>query len=180
MAQSTYTDKETGQSEPVIVFKHVGLEEKNQRRCLTRYWENKKLHGERGRLKHVWGNGYYGLTVRVGYPPKIAEATSEKPIKIIVFEAPIDLMSYYELKKKRLEMRYYFVRMDLKRAQYLRLLPMKSAVTVKEEEKPTVLKKLEKSKLTTEKLQLVLAVDNDEAGKKFIQQFSNSCVSNYP
>lgn len=28
MAQSTYTDKETGQSEPVIVFKHVGLEEK--------------------------------------------------------------------------------------------------------------------------------------------------------
>ena len=28
MAQSTYTDKETGQSELVIVFKHVGLEEK--------------------------------------------------------------------------------------------------------------------------------------------------------
>ena len=37
MAQSTYTDKETGQSEPVIVFKHVGLEEKIKRRCLTRY-----------------------------------------------------------------------------------------------------------------------------------------------
>ncbi|WP_250856485.1 ArdC-like ssDNA-binding domain-containing protein, partial [Enterococcus faecalis] len=45
---------------------------------------------------------------------------------------------------------------------------------VKEEEKPTVLEQLEKSKLTTEKVQLVLAVDNDEAGKKFIQQFSNS------
>ncbi|MCV6015079.1 toprim domain-containing protein, partial [Enterococcus faecalis] len=44
---------------------------------------------------------------------------------------------------------------------------------VKEEEKPTVLEQLEKSKLTTEKVQLVLAVDNDEAGKKFIQQFSN-------
>ncbi|EIV0106002.1 DUF3991 domain-containing protein, partial [Enterococcus faecalis] len=100
MAQSTYTDKETGQSEPVIVFKHVGLEEKIKGVALQGIWENKKLHGERGRLKRVWGNGYYGLTVRVGYPPKIAEATSEKPIKIIVFEAPIDLMSYYELKKE--------------------------------------------------------------------------------
>ena len=131
MAQSTYTDKETGQSEPVIVFKHVGLEEKIKGVALQGIWKNKKLHGERGRLKRVWGNGYYGLTVRVGYPPKIAEATSEKPIKIIVFEAPIDLMSYYELKKKRLEMRYYFVRMDLKRAQYLRLLPMKLALMSK-------------------------------------------------
>ena len=99
MAQSTYTDKETGQSEPVIVFKHVGLEEKIKGVALQGIWKNKKLHGERGRLKRVWGNGYYGLTVRVGYPPKIAEATSEKPIKIIVFEAPIDLMSYYELKR---------------------------------------------------------------------------------
>ncbi|EGO8106000.1 DUF3991 domain-containing protein, partial [Enterococcus faecalis] len=63
MAQSTYTDKETGQSEPVIVFKHVGLEEKIKGVALQGIWENKKLHGERGRLKRVWGNGYYGLTV---------------------------------------------------------------------------------------------------------------------
>ncbi|MFB5296996.1 ArdC-like ssDNA-binding domain-containing protein [Enterococcus faecalis] len=174
MAQSTYTDKETGQSEPVIVFKHVGLEEKIKGVALQGIWENKKLHGERGRLKRVWGNGYYGLTVRVGYPPKIAEATSEKPIKIIVFEAPIDLMSYYELKKETIGDAVLFCANGLKKGAVSTLIANEIGSYVKEEEKPTVLEQLEKSKLTTEKVQLVLAVDNDEAGKKFIQQFSNS------
>lgn len=39
MAQSTYTDKETGQSEPVIVFKHVGLEEKIKGVALQGIWK---------------------------------------------------------------------------------------------------------------------------------------------
>ncbi|MET2370494.1 toprim domain-containing protein, partial [Enterococcus faecalis] len=141
--------------------------------ALQGIWENKKLHGERGRLKRVWGNGYYGLTVRVGYPPKIAEATSEKPIKIIVFEAPIDLMSYYELKKETIGDAVLFCANGLKKGAVSTLIANEIGSYVKEEEKPTVLEQLEKSKLTTEKVQLVLAVDNDEAGKKFIQQFSN-------
>ena len=81
MAQSTYTDKETGQSEPVIVFKHVGLEEKIKGVALQGIWKNKKLHGERGRLKRVWGNGYYGLTVRVGYPPKLQKLRQKSQSK---------------------------------------------------------------------------------------------------
>ena len=74
-------------------------------------------------------------------------------------------------------MRYYFVRMDLKRAQYLRSLPMKLALCQRGR-KPTVLEQLEKSKLTTEKVQLVLAVDNDEAGRNLFNNFQ-IVVSNY-
>ncbi|MFZ4355612.1 DNA primase, partial [Enterococcus gallinarum] len=107
-------------------------------------WENKKLHGERGRLKRVWGNGYYGLTVRVGYPPKIAEATSEKPIKIIVFEAPIDLMSYYELKKETIGDAVLFCANGLKKGAVSTLIANEIGSYVKEEEKPTVLEQLEK------------------------------------
>ncbi|MDK7829744.1 DNA primase, partial [Enterococcus faecalis] len=101
------------------------------------------------RLKRVWGNGYYGLTVRVGYPPKIAEATSEKPIKIIVFEAPIDLMSYYELKKETIGDAVLFCANGLKKGAVSTLIANEIGSYVKEEEKPTVLEQLEKSKLTT-------------------------------
>ena len=50
------------------------------------------LRHEHGRLKKVLGDGSTGLNIDVGTPERL-----------IFLEAPIDLMSYYELNKNRLE-----------------------------------------------------------------------------
>ena len=174
IAQSTYTDKKTGQTEPVIVFKHFDSAHEIKGIALQGIWENKRIHGSKGRLKRTWGAGHYGLVLRVGNPPKIGEATPDRPLTIIVFEAPIDLMSYYELKKETLGDALLFCMNGLKKGAVSTLLANEIGSYVTEAEKPMVLDRLEKLHRPTKNVTLVLAVDNDAAGNQFIQQFSDS------
>lgn len=174
LVQSTYTDKETGHSEPTIVFKHYGPDNKVKSVSLDGIWKNKAIHGKRERLKRTWGNGLYGLTMNVGTPPTKGNFTSDNPLKIIAFEAPIDLMSYYELKKESIGNAVLFCMNGFTKGAISTLLANEIGAYVKEENKEFYLDDLKKNKLSTDKFQIVLAVDNDEAGNRFVkEQFSN-------
>ncbi len=171
IAQATYKDKESGKTEPVVVFKHFGFDGKVKGIALQGMWENHELHGDRGYLKRTWGDGYYGLTVRIGNPPTEATATKENPLTIIVFEAPIDLMSYYELNKEMIGDAVLLCMNGLRKETVSKYVANFLGSAVSEEEKINVLTKLQKSTLKTDKIKFVFAVDNDQAGKRFVKGF---------
>lgn len=173
IAQSTYKDKETGKTEPVIVFKHYGFDGKIKGVALQGIWENHELHGERGRLKRTWGDGYQGLVVPIGNPPSPQTATEENPLTIIIFEAPIDLMSYYELNKDTIGDAVLLCMNGLRKETVSKYIANVLRSEVSEEEKINVLNDLQKSQLNTKAIKLVLAVDNDEAGREFAKNFGD-------
>ncbi|MFA9492318.1 DNA primase [Streptococcus sp. E17BB] len=78
--------------EPVIVFKFLDRLGKLEGASLQGIRENKNLY-DRGRLKQTMMNsdGTLGMSVAVG-----------QPRRLVFFEAPIDLMSYYELNQSQL------------------------------------------------------------------------------
>ncbi|MBO0473026.1 toprim domain-containing protein [Enterococcus ureasiticus] len=171
IAQATYKDKESGKTEPVVVFKHFDFDGKVKGIALQGMWENHELHGDRGYLKRTWGDGYYGLTVRIGNPPTEATATKENPLTIIVFEAPIDLMSYYELNKETIGDAVLLCMNGLRKETVSKYVANYLGSAVSEEEKINVLTKLQQSTLKTDKIKFVFAVDNDQAGKRFVKGF---------
>lgn len=173
IAQATYKDKETGETEPAVVFKHIGFDGKIKGIALQGMWENHALHGKRGYLKRTWGDGYYGLTVQIGNPPTEATATKENPLTLIVFEAPIDLMSYYELNKETIGNAVLLCMNGLRKETVSKYIANFLDSAVSEEEKINVLTKLQQSRLTTDKLKIILAVDNDQAGKNFVKGFGH-------
>jgi len=170
MVQSTYKDKRSGETEPTIVFKHYAPDGKIKSVSLDGIWRNKERHGKRERLKRTWGNGMYGLTMRVGEPPTKDTMTKENPLKIIAFEAPIDLMSYYELKKETMGNAILLCMNGFAKGAISTLLANELASPVSEEEKETVLDELEKGRNKTNLVKIVLAVDNDKAGRRFVEE----------
>lgn len=171
IAQATYEDKESGKTEPVVVFKHFGFDGKVKGIALQGMWENHELYGDRGYLKRTWGDGYYGLTVRIGNPPTEATATKKNPLTIIVFEAPIDLMSYYELNKETIGDAVLLCMNGLRKETVSKYIANFLGSAVSEEEKINVLTKLQQSTLNTDKVKFVFAVDNDQAGRRFVKGF---------
>lgn len=170
MVQSTYKDKVSGETEPTIVFKHYAPDGKIKSVSLDGIWTNKERHGKRGRLKRTWGNGMYGLTMRVGEPPTKDTMTKENPLKIIAFEAPIDLMSYYELKKETMGNAILLCMNGFAKGAISTLLANELASPVSEEKKETVLDVFEKGRYSTDVVKIVLAVDNDKAGRRFVEE----------
>ncbi|KAJ85626.1 LPD1 domain-containing protein [Enterococcus faecalis] len=160
IAQSTFTDKETGYTEPVIVFKHKDRTGKVQGVALQGIYENYDIH-DRGRLKKTFGDGFTGLSIQVGNPPSFKDATEEKPLKIIAFEAPIDLMSYYELHKDTLGDAVLVSMNGLRKGTISKYLANDIAPNLPEEMKDTYLDELSKHFKPSKKVQIVLAVDND-------------------
>ncbi|MCA5014565.1 MULTISPECIES: DUF3991 domain-containing protein [unclassified Enterococcus] len=166
LAQSTWKDKESGKTEPVIVFKHTDLEGNIRGVSLQGIWENKEMHGSRGRLKKTFGDGFYGMNVRIGNPPSVREATSEKPIKIIAFESPIDLMSYYELHKSSIGDAILLSMNGLRKGTISTYVVNELGLKVDENKKSTMLDVMNNLYQPIDIIQIVLAVDNDEFNPK--------------
>ena len=80
--------------EPVIVFKYKDNTGFLAGASLQGIVENREHYPERGRLKQIMKNsdGQLGFSIDIGNPKRLVFA-----------EAPIDLMSYYELHKDRLQ-----------------------------------------------------------------------------
>ncbi|ORJ28559.1 PBECR4 domain-containing protein [Streptococcus oralis] len=88
------TRKKGDYFEPVIVFKYKDNTGFLAGASLQGIVENRVYYPERGRLKQIMRNsdGQLGFSVDIG-----------KPKRLVFAEAPIDLMSYYELHKDRLQ-----------------------------------------------------------------------------
>lgn len=169
--------KKTGDYyEPVIVFKSLDNQGEVIGASLQGIKENHDLY-ERGRLKQIMraSDGMTGMHVDIGTPKRLVFA-----------EAPIDLMSYYELHKDRLE-DVRLVAMDgLKESTVSRhvaeLLSETGAINgdVEETKLPTFLANM--AVVTTffhdNKHQdlITLAVDNDDAGRTFIERLEGKGI----
>ena len=184
LAQSTYKDKKTGEVEPVIVFKHKDPSGKIQGVALQGIVEDYNKH-DRGRLKRTFGDGYIGLSVKVGNPPSFRQATEDNPLKIIAFEAPIDLMSYFELHKDTLGDAVLVTMNGLKKEAVSTYLANEVAPDLPRDIKAHYLEELGKHFQSSKKVRIVLAVDNDPIDEKkghrpaqhFIEQFPSSVFS---
>lgn len=101
LSQANYKNRDTAKFEAVAVFKAFDHKGKMQGMAIQGIQEN-SLYGKRHAVKKSHGDGFYEMTVKVGKSPTPQEMSSKRPLKIIAFEAPIDLMSYYELFKNKM------------------------------------------------------------------------------
>ena len=165
--------KKTGDYfEPVIVFKSLDRQNEVIGASLQGIKENHELY-ERGRLKQIMraSDGMTGMHVDIGTPKRLVFA-----------EAPIDLMSYYELHQDTLQ-DVRLVAMDgLKESTVSRhvaeLLAETGAIKaeVEQDKIPTFLSNM--AEVTTYFHDgkhddfITLAVDNDDAGHTFIERLT--------
>lgn len=189
LAQALFKDRGTEQYDPVIVFKHFDSNHKLRGMALQGIKERFEWYPEKGKLKKTFGDGLYGCVVKVGHPPVIEEKkvnagdkgiSEQNPLKIIVFEAPIDMMSYYELFKDKIGDAYLMAMNGLKKGAVSTLLAEKFTVKIAEEKKESFLDFLQNSTHGTQAVKIILAVDHDEAGKKFIHDFGISKIPVIP
>lgn len=161
------TRKKGDYFEPVIVFKSRNDDGSLVGASLQGIVENKVQHPERGRLKQIMKNsdGLAGFHLDIGTPKRLVFA-----------EAPIDLMSYYELHKDNLEDVRLVAMEGLKKGVISRytvdlLSDGQYSQTMSREQ---IIGALDALNQTTELLKdssnlITLAVDNDEAGLRFIK-----------
>ena len=153
--------------EPVILFKSRDSDGVMIGGSLQGIIENKVQHPERGRLKKIMrhSDGFAGFHLDIGTPKRL-----------VFTEAPIDLMSYYELHKDSLS-DVRLVAMDglkkgvisrytadlLTDGQYSKTMPRESIRGVLDNIHQTTRILKDSPNLIT------LAVDNDDAGQGFIK-----------
>lgn len=164
--------------EPVVVFKYLDRHGKLKGASLQGIRENYQLYENRGRLKQIMkhSDGAMGFSVTIGQPKRL-----------IFLEAPIDLMSYYELQKDRLSDVRLVAMEGLKEATISRYtLEVVGSIMGKE----NFLETIEASKLkkTLETLAnnthffqdhpnlITLSVDNDDAGRAFIKKLQDKGI----
>ena len=158
--------------EPVLVFKFLNKDKKIIGCSLQGIHENFLRH-EHGRLKKVLGDGSTGLNIDVGTPERL-----------IFLEAPIDLMSYYELNKNRLE-NVRLVSMDglkditISRHLYELLAEKEGLTDINLDDAKKLLPILANTNffdLDANRELITLAVDNDKAGLGFIEKLKNKNI----
>ena len=154
--------------EPVIVFKYKDTTGFLAGASLQGIVENREHYPERGRLKQIMRNsdGQLGFSIDIGNPNRLVFA-----------EAPIDLMSYYELHKDRLQ-DVRLVAMDGVKEGIVsrRFMELYAEINDKSYQvNQNTGKALEVVARTTNYFKdgqhqdmIALAVDNDMAGHKFI------------
>ena len=154
--------------EPVIVFKYKDNTGFLAGASLQGIVENREHYPERGRLKQIMRNsdGQLGFSIDIGTPKRL-----------IFAEAPIDLMSYYELHKDRLQ-DVRLVAMDGVKDGIIsrRFMELYAKINDKSYQiNQNTGKALELVARTTNYFKegqhqdmITLAVDNDMAGHKFI------------
>ncbi len=175
---ATATRKKGDYFEPVIVFKSRDNDGKMIGASLQGIVENRVQHPERGRLKQMMKNseGTAGFSLDIGTPKRLVFA-----------EAPIDLMSYYEVNKDDLQ-DVKLVAMDgLKKGVVSRyvadlLTDGKYSQTMSAEQIRGALDALNQ---TTNLLQehsdmITLAVDNDKAGQNFVKGLQDDGIPVIP
>lgn len=174
MVQAIHTDYETGQTEPMIVFKHLDVEGKVIGGARQGIWYNKELYPDtNGRLKRTLPRSKGGFVVDIGNKEQFKKATPENPFTVIAFEAPIDMMSYYEIYKDKLSNCRLVAMNGLNIGVVSRAIV--DALCTSPEEMKAIFEKVrleewlqeindlcEKNEQVFEKLRIVLAVDNDE------------------
>lgn len=174
LAQANY---KTGNTiEPVIIFKYLDAKGKMIGGSLQGIIENRELH-DRGRLKSIMkhSDGISGFNIDIGSPKRL-----------IVAEAPIDLMSYYELHKSELN-DVRLVAMDglksgIVSRQYMEILALNRGKEYEIDYKITPKALFSLAQTTThfqkEENQSVitLAVDNDSAGRKFLSRLEDKGI----
>lgn len=178
LAEATY--RYQGEAEPVVVFKARDSEGKVVGASLQGIVANPTKH-ERGRLKRLMKgtDGYYGMSVTIG-----------KPKRLVFAEAPIDLMSYYELHKDSLS-DVRLVAMDgLKEGTISHYyMALKAELEGKEyifdrTKTPRALSRVAAITTTFHDDQnkdiITLAIDNDEAGRKFIKKLEDKGIGLTP
>ena len=162
------TRKKGDYFEPVIVFKYKDNTGFLAGASLQGIVENREHYPERGRLKQIMRNsdGQLGFSIDIGNPKRLVFA-----------EAPIDLMSYYELHKDRLQ-DVRLVAMDglkdgIISRRFVELYAEMNGKSYQVDQ--NVGKVLETVARTTNYFKdgqhqdmITLAVDNDVAGYKFI------------
>ncbi|WP_024411985.1 PBECR4 domain-containing protein [Streptococcus suis] len=162
--------------EPVILFKTLDATGKMIGGSLQGIVENRELY-DRGRLKQIMkhSDGSSGFNVDIGTPKRL-----------IVAEAPIDLMSYYELHKGELN-DVRLVAMDgLKEGtisrHYMEILHLKRGKVYEVDHKktPQALSNIAKTsthfKQEENQSVITLAVDNDSAGRKFLSRLEDKGI----
>ena len=162
-------------SEPVIVFKYLNEKKEIVGGSLQGIKENKEKYHKKGYLKQIM----YGSKTTEGFNIEIGKAN-----KIIIFEAPIDLMSYYELKKDWLKDVKLIAMDGLKEGvidrHYAQVVLPKLKEFTKETTKGVLKILANETKFFQEKENvenlLKVAVDNDEAGRKFIERLKEEKI----
>lgn len=160
--------------EPVAVFKQLNKQGAIDGASVQGFYKNEKIHKDHksGHLKRIMpkSDGYGGFALNIGTPKRL-----------IIFEAPIDMMSYYDLHKENLT--------DVKLVACDGYKPMAYARYIIEILNPTWvynstseaqkdvydrIQKIEEIIPNIEGLPqnfITFAYDNDAAGNQFIQQF---------
>lgn len=170
------TRKKGDYFEPVIVFKYKDNTGFLAGASLQGVVENRVHYPERGRLKQIMRNsdGQLGFSVDIG-----------KPKRLVFAEAPIDLMSYYELHKDNLQ-DVRLVAMDGVKEGIIsrRFMELYAEMNGKayQVDQNTV-KALETVVNTTDYFKdgqhqdmITLAVDNDAAGQNFITRLQEKGI----
>ena len=172
MAQATR--KKGDFFEPVIVFKSRDDDGTLVGASLQGIVENRVQHPERGRLKQIMkrSDGLAGFHLDIGTPKRLVFA-----------EAPIDLMSYYELHKETLQDVRLVAMEGVKKGVVSRytadlLTDGKYSQTMSREQIRGALDALNQTtNLLKEPPNLItLAVDNDEAGLRFISSLQEDDI----
>lgn len=167
LAEASYTtDYEHHKGEPVIVFKNIDNNQVIKGFSAQGVWR-KQEYGKREHLKRSQGDGLTGMMVKIGQPPTLMTASKERPMTVIAFEAPIDLMSYYELFQHQLKDVILVAMNGLKTGVISKLVANEMNSDIKEELKVKALEMIDQRENLAERLKILLAVDNDEAGQSF-------------
>jgi len=170
------TRKKGDYFEPVIVFKYKDNKGFLAGASLQGIVENRVHYPERGRLKQIMRNsdGQLGFSIDIGTPKRLVFA-----------EAPIDLMSYYELHKDRLQ-DVRLVAMDgikdgIISRRFMELYAEMNGKSYQVDQ--NVGKALETVARTTNYFKdgqnqdmITLAVDNDAAGHNFITRLQEKGI----
>lgn len=180
MALATNKNYQDGFTEPVIVFKNFDINGKMVGGARQGIFYNKRRHPEKGRMKRTLfrSDGTSGTWVDIGTKQQFKCSTPENPFKLIVFEAPIDMMSYYELHKEQLDNCRLVAMHGMNEAIISR--NVLEALCLNEQEMNRVkgtesatsfLKKLDELQYS-KNLEIVIATDNDSAGHQFFDSIN--------
>lgn len=175
LSQANYFNLNTQKIEPVIVFKNKALDEELKGIAIQGIIKNDESH--RPYVKKTMGDGFCATKVIVGNPPLDKSIRSkDNPLKLIAFEAPIDMMSYYELYKDKIGDCVLLAMNGLKKGSIATLFSEIVFPNAPEENKKDSLTYVEKYCDKNEKIKIILAVDNDKAGEKFVNDFDINVI----
>ena len=175
LSQANYFNPDTQKVEAVIVFKNKALDEELKGIAIQGIIKNDESH--RPYVKKTMGDGFCATKVIIGNPPLDKSIRSkDNPLKLIAFEAPIDMMSYYELYKDKIGDCILLSMNGLKKGSIATLFSEIVFPNAPEEVKKDSLTYVEKYCEKSENIKIILAVDNDKAGEKFVNDFDVSVI----